>query len=441
MGAGAVFVEGTIVAERYRLDRLLGEGGMGAVWSAKHVVTRKRVAIKALHPAMSKDADIRGRFVREARAASAVNHPNVVQIYDVLEHDGQPIIVMELLRGESLGARLERDGRLAVADLPAIFGPAIDAIQAAHDRGIVHRDLKPDNIFLVDGAAGTEVRVLDFGIAKLTALEGDAAKTGKMTQAGAMLGTPYYMSPEQACGDVTLDERSDIWALGIILYECLAGHRPTEGPTLGAILRAVVSGNISPIAHVVPSCPPGLAATIGAMLTVERKARSITLDTVKASLLQPHAFLIQPPSIAPTPLAVALAETHSPSAPAPTPAPSAQAMSIHIPVRSSRGLVAAGVGALALVALSATWVSVRGERASLAGDPSRTGDVALRSTRVAPPLPALSSSPGPGVTPTRSSPSARPQPSVTAAPRAVPTGPPAVTGANGLATSVPNFNH
>ncbi len=434
------------MAERYRLDRLLGEGGMGAVWSAKHVVTRKRVAIKALHPAMSNDNDIRDRFVREARAASAVNHPNVVQIYDVLVHEGQPIIVMELLRGESLGARLERDLRLPIGELPAIFLPAIDAIQAAHDRGIVHRDLKPDNIFLVEGPAGAEVRVLDFGIAKLTALEGDAAKTGKMTQAGAMLGTPYYMSPEQACGDVTLDERSDIWALGIILYECIAGHRPTEGPTLGAILRAVVSGHISPIAQVVPSCPPGIAATIGAMLTVERKARSITLDTVKASLRQPHAFLVQPPSLAPTPLAAALAARESIPGPAPAAAaaapafPIAQAMSIHIPVRSSRGLVAAGFGLLLVVALGATWLSVRGESASLAGETPRAGDVALRSPRAATPS-ALSSTPRAGVVANRAMPSARAQPSATAAPKPVPTGPPAVTGANGLATSVPNFNH
>jgi eukaryotic-like serine/threonine-protein kinase len=280
------FVQGAVVAGRFRLDRKIGEGGMALVWAATHCVTHKQVALKTLKPERAADSHLRHRFIREARAACAVRHPNIVEIDDVLElEDGSPVMVMDLLHGESLGDRLRRDGAMPIAEVARILLPVVSAVGTAHAGGIVHRDLKPDNIFLADdGNGGTVVKVLDFGIAKVLSIESDAAQSGGLTGTGALLGTPYYMAPEQIFGDHDIDWRADAWALGIILYECLSGRRPTEADNIGQILKIVMTDGIVPLQKVAPQTPTDVTLLVQHLLTRDRAARPRSLAEVQQVL-------------------------------------------------------------------------------------------------------------------------------------------------------------
>ena len=272
---------GDVVANRYRLERLLGEGGMGSVWAATHTVTQRTHALKLLK---KKDDDpaTRRRMLREARAASAVRHPNVVTIHDVIEGpDGAPVLVMDLLDGESLGDRLEREKKLDVRETLRIVRAILEALEAAHAAGVVHRDLKPDNVFLAQG----NVKVLDFGVAKLTASDGPArATTNLLTESGAMLGTPCYMAPEQAFAEGEVDARADLWAVGVVLYECLAGVRPADGATLGQVLKVLATGAIVPLAQRAPDVPADVAALVGRLLASDRDARPASARAVLDAL-------------------------------------------------------------------------------------------------------------------------------------------------------------
>jgi serine/threonine protein kinase len=218
---------GRVILGRFRLERELGHGGMGTVWAATHTLTGKSLALKFLKASSAGDETARRRFFREARSACAVRHPHVVSVHDVIElDDGAPVMVMDLLEGESLRARLDRENTISLELLRPIVIQVLSALEALHAQGIVHRDLKPDNVFLCS-AAGEGVKLLDFGIAKHVArdeasTEG-ATDTGALTGTGAMLGTPFYMAPEQAFGEKDIDARVDLWAIGIVLYECLAG--------------------------------------------------------------------------------------------------------------------------------------------------------------------------------------------------------------------------
>ena len=276
---------GGLVAGRYRLEQKLGEGGMGMVWSAVQTVTRKSVALKFLKEKEGASSDLRKRFLREARAACAVQHVNVVEIYDVLElEDGAPVMVMEMLRGEAFASRLEREGRIGAAALCDIMLPVVSAVGTAHSLGIVHRDLKPDNIFLAQRGGATVVKVLDFGIAKLTKAQGDAAETAGLTGTGALLGTPYYMSPEQAFGEKSIDHRSDIWSLGVIMYQALTGNLPTRADNVGQIFKTITMGLIDPIETVSDDIPDDLARLVSMMLSVSVDERPADLSGVSAVL-------------------------------------------------------------------------------------------------------------------------------------------------------------
>ena len=267
---------------------------MGEVWRARHLLTNERVAVKVLLADLAQDPAVQKRFLREARAAAAVKHPNVVELRDVQQsEDGAPFLVMELLTGETLGRRLRRRGMLSVAEVAAIFLPVFDAVEAAHAAGLVHRDLKPENIFLAHDGAGAElrvrVRVLDFGIAKQVEKLGapsasSAAATAPAETTAAMLGTPYYMAPEQALGERDIDGRADIWSIGVVLYECLTGRRPTEAGTLGAILKIIVTDGVVPIQSVLPELDRSLAEALMQMLRTSRDARSPSLDAMRDRL-------------------------------------------------------------------------------------------------------------------------------------------------------------
>jgi serine/threonine-protein kinase len=252
---------------------------MGVVWAATDVGTCRVVALKLVKHATSEDQRI--RLFREARASWAVRHPHVREVYDVLENDGAPVMVMEYLAGESLANRLDRAGKLALPEAAGLLLPVVSAVGAAHALGIVHRDLKPENIF-VEAPHGT-VKVLDFGIAKLASA--DMAST--LTPSGALLGTPYYMSPEQAFGAKHVDHRTDVWALGLILYRCLSGVLPTRAPNIGDVFKNIVARPIPPLAHAAPHVPVELAVLVDRMLSRLRQQRPRDLHEV-AEVLERH---------------------------------------------------------------------------------------------------------------------------------------------------------
>ncbi|HEY5452648.1 MAG TPA: serine/threonine-protein kinase, partial [Polyangia bacterium] len=217
---------GSSLGERYRILDVIGEGGMGRVYRAVQLATGQTVALKLLHPDVASDAQVVQRFKREAKLMTELSHPHIVKVIEFGDLDGQLFLAMEMITGKSLASMIERGGsargrRLSVKRTLAIMGPVLDALEYAHARGVVHRDLKPENIMVIPGRglfARDGVKLLDFGIAKL----GDRAqaKTQKLTQHGLVLGTPGYMSPEQATGQPA-DVRSDVYSCGVILYQML----------------------------------------------------------------------------------------------------------------------------------------------------------------------------------------------------------------------------
>jgi serine/threonine-protein kinase len=249
--------EGRILAGRYRLISKLGEGGMGSVWRAEHLTLGSHVAIKLIDPAIAESAEALGRFKREAQACAELRSQHVVHITDYGIDNDVPFIAMELLEGEGLATRLERLGRLSYPETAHVLSQVARGLARAHEKGIVHRDMKPDNIFLVREGEEEVAKILDFGVAKkIGAL---SASSGVKTRTGMLIGTPYYLSPEQALGRPDVDHRSDIWSLGIIAYECITGVRPFDRDTLGALLTAICH-EPTPVPSAVAEVPPGFDA-------------------------------------------------------------------------------------------------------------------------------------------------------------------------------------
>lgn len=248
---------------------------MGWVWEATDPTSSEdggRVALKFLKGGKAED---RRRFLREARAALAVRHPNVIVMREVVELPDEALVtVMEFLEGESLGAVLKREKKLALDVVCAILTRAARGLEAAHAVGIIHRDFKPDNVFLTLTADGAvDVKVLDFGVAKLTASDGLAARTQALTGTGAMVGTPYYMSPEQVVSEDDLDGRADVWSLGVVLYECLAGVRPTEAENVGRVLKRIIVADFTPLQERAVDLPADVLDLVGRMLIADRDQR------------------------------------------------------------------------------------------------------------------------------------------------------------------------
>src|SRR6185295_10181512 len=223
----------------YRAVSLLGEGGMGVVYLAEHPEIGRKVAVKVLHRDYARDESLLGRFLNEARAANAIRHPNIIEILDSgVLGDGTPFLVMELLEGQSLGGRLRSTGALAISTALDFAYQTASALGAAHKKGIVHRDLKPDNLYLVADPNDPErerIKVLDFGIAKLQ--QGASGADSVKTRTGTLMGTPIYMSPEQCRGTKAVDHRSDMYSLGVIVYEMLVGHPPFVSEGFGELVN------------------------------------------------------------------------------------------------------------------------------------------------------------------------------------------------------------
>jgi serine/threonine-protein kinase len=244
--------ENMVVADRFRLVRMIGRGGMGSVWEAADLRLSTTCAVKFIEGELARLSEAHSRFQREAQAAAQLRSPNVVQIFDHGVWEGHPYIAMELLDGEDLGKRLAGSGgQLEPADVNFVVQHVCRALTRAHQAGFVHRDLKPDNIFVVRDDDRDIVKILDFGVAKSTAhsIEGSNTKTG------AMLGTPYYMSPEQAQGTKSVDGRSDLWSLAVIVFQCLTGRLPFESEALGDLLVKIIVAPIpipSQYHHAVP---------------------------------------------------------------------------------------------------------------------------------------------------------------------------------------------
>jgi serine/threonine protein kinase len=349
-----------LVAGKYEVVRLIGRGGMGAVWEGRHVSLGTRVAIKFIDQEYAQSKEARVRFETEARAAAALQSKHAIQIYDhgVMD-DGRPYMVMEMLGGEPLDERIDRLGRLSLQDTARILGQVCRALQRAHEAGIIHRDLKPENIFLVRTQDDDDeiAKVLDFGIAKIKAAPGEQGLSSS-TKTGAVLGTPYYMAPEQARGLRTIDFRADLWSLGIIAYKCVSGVLPFEGESVGDLLVKICTSPPPIPSRTVPGLPPafdmwfartmerepmnrfGSATELAEMLAL---AAGVSVRRGPMSS-QPNPQYFQPPAGYGTPQPTAgmtpLPQAGMTSAPFVT--------SAGLPSKSSRGVVL-GVVAAALV--------------------------------------------------------------------------------------------
>jgi serine/threonine protein kinase len=265
--------EGLLVGGKYRLLRVLGEGSMGSVWAARNEMTERDVALKLI---LDRNPEYRARMLREARACGRVAHRNVVEVYDVGQTDaGEPFLVMQLLTGEALNQRLRREKPLPAPIAAHVACEIARGLGAAHRAGIVHRDLKPANIFLHEPADADEVivKVVDFGVSKLTTDEDSSA-----TSTGVVLGSPAYMSPEQARGERNLDARSDLWALGVMLFEMLVGHRPFRGETPYMVVNAVLGDPIPLVQDVAPHLHPTFGEIVTACLERDPRLRLPSTD-------------------------------------------------------------------------------------------------------------------------------------------------------------------
>ncbi len=272
---------GDVFAAKYEIVSKLGSGGMGAVFLARHREIGKLVAIKILRADLAKDRQHLARFLQEARAANEVTHRNIVEVLDFGSHEGRPYLVMEYLRGESLGEVLARERRMAPAAIIRVFVPLLKALAAAHQRGVIHRDIKPDNLFLSrdDDTEAPTPKILDFGIAKRT-----FSDDVRLTDTRAAFGTPAYMAPEQAMGARDVTPAADQYAVGVIIYEALSGRLPHEGGTYNALIVAKVTNPPADLGEVCPDLEPALVRVVMRALAREPADRFASVTALREAL-------------------------------------------------------------------------------------------------------------------------------------------------------------
>jgi serine/threonine-protein kinase len=272
---------GTMLDDKYRIERLLAAGSMGEVYLGTHTLLRKRVAIKILNPELS-SAPMIERFHREAINASQIGHEGIAQVTDIgTSREGEPFLVMEYLEGESLASRLHALGPLAVEDACELGCAILSPLGAAHHAGIVHRDLKPDNVFLVRQSRGEMVKLLDFGISRAPGL----ASEFRLTSTGLVLGTPYYMSPEQARGESQITPAADLYAFGVMLYEMLAGDVPIRADNYNQLMYRVMTGEFARPRERRPDLPEGLEQLILHAMALSPKVRPASALELEEALL------------------------------------------------------------------------------------------------------------------------------------------------------------
>lgn len=280
---------GRRVEDKYRIEALIGRGGMGAVYRAVNERVGRAVALKVLYRGYERGSESEQRFLREAHVAGSLGHPNIVEVFDLghLE-DGKPFQVMELLEGRSLADRIRHEGALPEAETLDVAEQILSALEAAHARGIIHRDLKPENVVLVPRVGGDVAKLLDFGASKV------AEETHSLTMTGVVVGTPYYLSPEQARGDRDLDHRIDLWAMGVLLYESLTGVLPFNADSYERLLEKIRSHRPVP-----PSCfqarmTPAVEELILTALSPSRDDRPATASAMLEALREARKSALPP---------------------------------------------------------------------------------------------------------------------------------------------------
>ncbi len=275
--------KGTLIDDKYRIIRRVASGGMGAVYEVMHERIRRKLAMKFILPELAASKEVIQRFEIEARAASAIGHENIVEVTDMgTTSDGLPFLVMEYLEGRDLAALMDEQGLDQVRTVH-IISQVLAALDAAHNRKIIHRDLKPENIFLIERGGDPDfVKLLDFGISKFAG--GEEAKL-HLTSTGLILGTPYYMSPEQARGDRDLDQRSDLFSIGVILYQLLTGRRPFAADNLNKLLYQITSGKVTPPREFNPDITESLERVVQKALAHEVKHRFSSAPEFRAALV------------------------------------------------------------------------------------------------------------------------------------------------------------
>ena len=275
---------GKTIAGRYILRGLLGHGGMGAVYEAEHVGLGKRAAIKFVDPEFATDEKVVARFAREARAMSAIESAHIVTVFDAGTEDGRPYLVMELLRGEDLGQRLRRLTRIPLGEAMHIIAQVLKGLARAHAAGIVHRDLKPDNVFLVKHDTDPLfAKIVDFGISKIERPR-DTTSPLALTGRGTVLGTPFYMSPEQAQASPDVDRRTDLYSVGAILFECLTGRPPHTGESYEQVILSICMRDAPEVRSIEPSVPANVSAFVARALARDRTKRFSSAEAMLAAL-------------------------------------------------------------------------------------------------------------------------------------------------------------
>jgi serine/threonine-protein kinase len=351
----------------YRIVDELGGGGMGRVFVAEHLLLGRRAAVKVLLPHLTHVPEIVQRFFNEARATTRIRHPGIVEIYDFgYTDDNHAYLVMELLDGLSLGDRLLSARKLPVATALVLARRIAAALAAAHDCGVVHRDLKPDNVFLVrdaEGGAVEQVKLLDFGIAKLVH---DGLAAASMTTSGVVMGTPLYMSPEQCRGASECDPRSDLYSLGCVVYEMIAGRPPFYGQGGGEVIAAHLHAPVPSLRRADPSVPAAVDALVQRLLAKDPGARPASAAALVAELdglldvLAPRRSAMQPATVL------------APSAP--------------LPPKRRRGIAGLGLALLGIAAV-AIGLAIAGDERDVAAPPPAPPPPRKPRTPTVPPMP------------------------------------------------------
>ncbi|MFO0761083.1 MAG: protein kinase [Byssovorax sp.] len=323
---------GVTIAGRYRLERRLAVGGMGSLWVARHAQLDVEVAIKFIDPKQAGSAVARQRFEREAKAAATLRNAHVVHVQDYGVDGDLPYLVMELLHGEDLGRRLDREKRLSLQAAAKILHQTARGLRKAHEAGVVHRDLKPANIFLARTDEDEEVvKILDFGIAKETG----AVLVGEGTKTGELMGSPHYMSPEQVRGSKDLDHRSDLWSLGVILFRAVTGRLPFASQVLGAVIAHILADPIPRASEVAPDLPSALD---GFFLRAFSRDKTQRFQSAR-EMSEAFTAIVQGTTASPLPRLDSLHDA-SASAPSWTPPPMTQLAQVVVPAHAAVPLMA-----------------------------------------------------------------------------------------------------